>query len=904
MDSSLLDDQFAECLFRQLAKEEQRATPGVVESLLAEHYLSLSEQLDRSAIQHATSVRNCLRVRQLATLLIEEDGHLRRDRLGRAIDWLVHHLYSLGPNRHLDALGQIHLVGALARLQQDHALWSEFQRIAAPNQNRVADRLICATLAIPFESRISNAHARRAALSAWLTYLRQNVGSCFATAPAIVVHEEQPLQLIVDLRDLLNLGQMSRVIEGRHHSVPLSPSWGMADLRLPLFLPLDLERLALSPGMMQALLAAGVIDAKLSVEERGDQLRALLVRVVEQGLTGRTDPDQVIQTLLREQLGGAKEVSSYREALDRARSAFKILSDNALLKSWEFCLASLSDVRSEHNRWNLFQSLGVRHDEPGGVGVAAYQAIQERLDRVNRELEILDNGFERSYVTYQMAIRRLQSASSSQEAQWLRMEVSRREQELRAVEDERIEFQRRGEGLTHLFVQLMNRYIELFASYFQEVYDPEMHQVERSPYDDSPAGFRLLCKYGRANPSLWTPIDSADDFLDALVDFFVATEPEITHDPEFSRVKEDLPYIVSSMIGHLKAPGFLEGTLRRMGRAQGEAIARPWAYTSGGSMESLVRHYFPGVDQVERKGRAASTPTDLFVTLLDTLKDEPPSVMRPYLDHPVRSMLAQSPTHAFVAKPGLPPFRDGWMDEGNTYTWVRDQVILPQKRFLEGIRLDKEMVEWLSRELSKRCRVSLSTPLTGEWSPSAFRAMVLEGFQRGRTSDETPYEEVVDSLLFRSLPLIHERDLRERLREVMRLAYPAEEYGELIDQLLPARVGGRVRSAEEVQEICLGLVMRKTKRPTASYDVAWHLREAMRQCGLALPAPVVWADTNWVDNYFAFLVNPGTGELDLWRVDYIGSQGAPMSRWRQWFTGSAPDEWLLYTKPQQYTSLR
>jgi hypothetical protein len=41
------------------------------------------------------------------------------------------------------------------------------------------------------------------------------------------------------------------------------------------------------------------------------------------------------------------------------------------------------------------------------------------------------------------------------------------------------------------------------------------------------------------------------------------------------------------------------------------------------------------------------------------------------------------PTHAFTLLPGFEKFREGWEDLGFSYTWVRDQLILPSKKILD-----------------------------------------------------------------------------------------------------------------------------------------------------------------------------------------------------------------------------
>jgi hypothetical protein len=90
---------------------------------------------------------------------------------------------------------------------------------------------------------------------------------------------------------------------------------------------------------------------------------------------------------------------------------------------------------------------------------------------------------------------------------------------------------------------------------------------------------------------------------------------------------------------------------------------------------------------------------------------------------------------------------------------------------------------------------------------------------------------------------------------------------------------------------------------TTTTSVDYHLQIALaaQQLGYAMPAPIIFADTNWVKEEFGFLVNPGTAVLELWRVDYTGTQGFPMSSWKQWLNGSRPNQkWAVYTKPSEY----
>ena len=71
---------------------------------------------------------------------------------------------------------------------------------------------------------------------------------------------------------------------------------------------------------------------------------------------------------------------------------------------------------------------------------------------------------------------------------------------------------------------------------------------------------------------------------------------------------------------------------------------------------------------------------------------------------------------------------------------------------------------------------------------------------------------------------------------------------------------------------------------------------------LAYPNPLIFADTNWVKDYFAFIVSPANNQLELWRVGESGLEGSPMSMWQQWLNGTRKDiPWSVYHKPYEYS---
>ena len=74
---------------------------------------------------------------------------------------------------------------------------------------------------------IELAQTRRAVLSALLTKLRQSVGSCFATAPAIIIQAEQIHQFLSDIEEIFRLGGLKRTIQGEEYFVPTKSELGV-----------------------------------------------------------------------------------------------------------------------------------------------------------------------------------------------------------------------------------------------------------------------------------------------------------------------------------------------------------------------------------------------------------------------------------------------------------------------------------------------------------------------------------------------------------------------------------------------------------------------------------------------------------------------------------------------------
>lgn len=966
------DPLFAEQVFLSIAKKlksKDGRDDVNYKRIVAEEYGDLSRRLDRSRFQESSSVRNVLKTRRLAQLLINEEGELDQLLLPELIKYLKQHCYSLGPRRQHDGPRHEYMLKILERLHIDAALQRQLKMISKPYAHKVGDQIIRDTLQLPQHHVVTDAHARRAALAALLCYLRQNVGSCFATAPAIVVQGEQPEIFLKDINALFGAGRLQRVFGGIEYAAPLSLTWGAGDLRKIITLDRHdqeaIEDLGNSPGLLYALELVGVIDKTRPLKERieilkkqiidfikktesttahflqisaEEILRALLMghfQITEKDLYDYENrPRAMLHTSLMmthsPSMGGKGEVCAhFLIQFAFAKNAFKSLADNALLKSWEFTLASFAETKPAFTRWNMYASLGFNAEDKGGIGAILYETISDKLNNANAKVHELQLDYEQAYNQLKYMEARMRAVSTEKEAHWLRVEYESKRNEFNNLEEIRNRENFKAKRFANLFSDLLEAYDNLFPRYFQEVYDADMHEITSGPYDDSPAGFRLLYKHGRTNTSQWTLIYTPQEFIDALSAFFVATETELVNNPQFEGLQQEIVEIVTQLVTTIKTDEFLESAFYRMARAHNTPFVKnplehldkidkkPWAYTSGGTMHNLMSCYFKLPAAPVEQQRWVENEMELLVYLIDTIKQMPHKISEEYIQSVDRALLMHSPTHAFTLKPSFPLFKEAVVNESYSFTWVRDHLVRIPERFIEYHFLDDEMMRFLIDRLKEMVPANFKhrfqtifATINGKKNAREFRQLLLDemesdrGLQIGReivlSSDQ------IDSALYGWLPLFSYRELKNRSEKILENVPGINgvhhaAISDCLDQIINHWGSSSLVTARQLQEICKTTLCLVLQATSASYDYPLLISQQAQKLGYALPTPVIFADTNWAKEYFAFLVSPGTARLELWRVDYTGSEGAPMSMWKEWLDGSRRDKtWGVFTKPAEY----
>jgi len=818
----------------------------------------VSEAMEISRNMSVSSLQDPLRFRarffalKIANDLVDDAGDLQLEIARVFFDETKKYL--IGPRLEDDAFVFEHIHSCLQTLLENEKFRKLFLRLSPPLCHKGVERLIRETLYPKLIKEVKAADVKRAVLAAWMTRLYQTTGSCFATAPAIVIQAEQPLQFLQDILDLLMTGALRRVMNGQQFAVPLNPSRERADLSRPLG---ESENISLSPGLLAALDTANLGKLHGWIEKEAKTVKELIELILLRAVGLKREDVKEEEGLKRIELSPllarntaiyyqkpserAKKVAEWKEKVELALAAYYSLGDCSLLRAWESTLASFTDAKVDIGRWNLYNSLGMHPDQPGGIGDFLYQRINGRLQKINREIIGLRNEYERALASAKNAER------MGQKSEWERSMYT-----INSIAPQIEELGKRAETLAHLLSKMIGEYDRLIPETFQEIFDPSLTQNVTEMIDDSPAGFRLAYKHGRSASSQWTFIRNGEEFIRSLKDFFEYAERELGLDPLVEELSTEL-------IQYIQTEPFLQGALARAKAnptMQGK-IAKPWEYISGGNLTGLLQVY--------------CNRNSPFTTLEGNIQSESEliSFLSQCMTQPKR-ILIQSPTHAFILRPDL---------------FHNDPVSVLEEMadFWREVPLMDE--EWLAEKFSLWLTAAERPLFLHRWRQKqgssdalAFRAVLIEcaGIK------EAPR---VDSFLYESLPLMHKKAA----------LLVAPEISGLDDKYLQSYFADSPFFTPVDFRERLKLAM--CKSVLSENDLDLEIAAALRTRKLAAPKPILFADTNWTAGLFGLAIS-AEKKLDLWRFQRTAMTGVPM---RAWFHLQKESPWIALCRPQEYS---
>jgi hypothetical protein len=933
-----------------------------LEEILFDEDVDEAFDIEESGIQANCSVVNVRKARLLAMALVSQTGELLIPRVRLAKELLESRPACLAYGAEEQRKRDNRFLKALTFLCDSVDAQRLIKKMSRPLTNRLAENAIRDTLLLPENQIVTDIHVRQAVVASLLTTLRQSLGSCFATAPAIIVHEDQPLLFLRDLDELMGTAKLKRTVAGNEYSVPMSASWGQGDLKkpLPLTFPLKASQpIWRSASLVRTLTALGVIASDEKREKGYQALYSLIEGALGTHLTQGgwmlTNVEEILKLILLRHLNlsekelydfesrpkammqttmvvaqpetkgsraeADKQFARFFSMWDEGRRLFKAEADCALLKSWEFTIASFAEVKFDLARWNFYSSLGVNWDDVGGIGNVLYEIAKKRVEETNLELEQNNEKYDAISLEIDYLARRMQQASTEGEAQWIKVEYQSRQVEQYHIKELCDMAAEKANKVAHIHQFLIDEYDRLMKEYFQEIYDADLHDIQAGPFDDAPAGFRLIYKYGRTNPSLWTKITSLDEYVQALVSFFTITEQELLHAPEVKGIEAEFSSIITRLANHVRSDEFLESALTRTAIAHGvKPIAhplqnleqiekKPWVYTSGGNMNTLVSSYFGLEGQPEVVERWVESETELLAFLIDTVRQ---SLSRAGRIRPT-SLLMHSPTHAFSLQLASPCFEDSWSGDAYSYSWIVNHVRDPGLLFYSSCVYDPASVAEFCSLLSKKIPPNIRARFMNE-------APTIPGFLRPyelakeierlfsldivlRHHVSILQEVSLASMLFESSPFTSAEALRDVITDVLTAVIPKEARKNGADRIIRSLTSGCNKPISAKELLCLlkTLVIRLTGKYRFESDLLSSLLKTMRGKRLLPPCPLIFADSNWIKDVFAFVMSPISQQIELWSVNAYGTEGRPIQNWKMWVDGSRKDgKWGVLINPNEY----
>ncbi|MCH9632778.1 MAG: hypothetical protein S4CHLAM6_11200 [Chlamydiae bacterium] len=859
--------------------------------------------------------------------------------------------FHLSTEFEVDNLFYGHAFHSLSKIKNNKKLLKRILQFSVPIFNPWSEKIIRLGLRLSPREKITPEHIQTLVLSAFLHPLRQNVGSCFATAPAIIIQKEQPEQFFDDLESLLNIGLLKRTFSGHEHAVPISTSWGPGIMNKVIEVSLE-DKLWESAELVYCLKELQVLGKKESDHVNHDALRKILseklklnkgrkislhelirkillihYNLTEKELSGQSRKESITNMLGQDRYGIAQPLSrrrQFEEAFSKAQYYLISFHENPLLKTWEYTFASFGETQSQFYKWNLYTSIGFDSKKEYSIAHCIYQYLEKKMKSYEEKIQFHNNEYEQEYFRVKMLEKRVVDTENEHTASWARVEFQNHLNEFNFHKKMRDSFVDKSERLSHLLSKILKTYDQLFPQYFQEVYDASMQEMSSDIFQDSPAGFRLIYKHGRQDPSLWSFVESKEDFIAYLKEFFVNTEFEISAQEGLEEFKEEYSEIITSLVHLIHSEDFILSAFKRIGdRYQIPFPAhnlskledwpyKPWCYISGGTMERLLAHYYKRETQFTKVEQRVASVTELFAFLVDTIRSFTPDQVSAYQSNLDRSLLMYSPNHAFLLKPGWTSINKIWDSKEYSFSWVRDEVVHPQLRFIEKIKLNPlEINYFLNAYLSKHPYFSLWLKENIQWpsyeiSIKDFRDLIHKCFTKvpQNLSDISINLELIDSWIYQCFPLVQGNDLQVACQNCVKRIFKESSDLEKAEWVIPyvlklykKNLFIQAHELYEIIKIVLSIVYEKV-----AFQKDWPrvILKVLREEKLMMPKPFVFADSNWPHFNFAFTVNPATEQLELWRMNALANKGFPMHQWANWFSEKQVSSWGVLTQFNEY----
>lgn len=888
--------------------------------------------------------------RKLAAYLLSDQGEIELNRVVSCIKHFSKCTYPLGPDRYEATPAREHILKMLITIQESNTLRDSINHLFLPSYPSV-HTMIRETLGLDSTISLQPYHVKQAVLSALFSHLRQDVGSCFASALAIVIQQEYPERLIKDLTELLSTGKLSRTIAEQTVFAHMNLFPCIGELFKPIHIldlyPKPIQCLAKAPGLQKAFLATNILSPE-NVESQIQQLLSQepLLQKLKQtsGIITVHDilqisllhhfklsEQEVLYVLLHDglhknnlaqhlqQSPKKQTIYQYIEAYEQACRGFTSTTQNRLLKCWEYTLATLAEANLSTTTQHLMVALGMDANEDASLAALLQDYFQNTITSLKELLLKCEQTYNSAKAQLDYIERRISQPINDQESKILSLDHIRFRQEVNQALNEWNLLQNKINKLGSCSAFLLSFYTKTLSQYFKSCYDPLIQEFTYT-YTDAPSGFRILYTHGRSHPHTWEPLYSINEFIQALTDFFSSTERDLLEKHPAAGIEEEISHCIQHLIAFLHTPRFQIASINRILKKHNQPenpnilnhletiFYTPWVYISGGTVSSLISNYFENQQPITQINKTAENAHELAAFFSDALKDLPVGIQQ-YLEKN-HNLIVSSPTHTFSIMANDPLFKDAWSNDWYSYTWLRDIWVKKQRLFIQSIVYSqaeiRQFIEtFCSQQHMNSDILSACLDFCSDYSltiPEFYEKM--NRFFKQLFPNNTELLALLDRRLSAQFvhvtPYLSEQQLPQAIAEVSqylgissRITF--EKFKDLIEQFVPKF---SLLSSDDFRHIYMGLLMKSYQHIYTEEDLYVRLTSAMRHHQLTYPAPLLFGDTNWAHTYFGFILHPGTEEIDLWQFNYAGLKGRPINKKSRVFTLTTP--WQLFSNPIDY----
>lgn len=844
--------------------------------------------------------------------LIDSRGQLAENRLDEWIAFFASFQSIVGPGYRFDSprLDQVRF--ALMQLKELN-LKTCIQRFNVPKNGTLGMHLLRKVPSLVSKQTLVDSDVRRSVLAAFLSEMRQTIGSCFATAAGQYIREKEPKQFFKDLESILYLGGLQRVFEGKELKVPALLNIGEGELHTKVLRSKE-----------KRMLTFLIYDTLAHVLEEKAVSVAQVWHFVKRGTSEEISLHDELARFFQEHFAIPAPIWKERFAPEGAAfdshwlklqefwQAAKVhaagYEQNPLLKAWEYALASFSDVKLEFAYWNSFLALGLDPKEPKGLSAYLHEELQSRVDELSEQVEEIQKDLQTTGGYIQSLQLRARSASSENDL--ARMQSSARGQESRyqRLRAEMRAMQQRIHILAQALPPIIQSLADKFQDYFQEVYDPSLAQSERGRLrDDRIAGFCLAVKRGLTDPSLWTLIKTQEAYSAHLSQFFQSYFADMSHLDALEEIhSKDLSFISTALYRFISQTDFIEHAMQRCKKRKFKgfdaAYYTPWSYLAGGSLTQVLEVYYGKKGAFEEVEKVASSNEELLAFYIESafeldFIDQEISKKSPFVGG---RFLMSAPEHSCLFQPGSKSFLAGWSKEQFPFTWVRDCVMAPSVAALKGYTFSPfaaaGFLDRLKGELPLNFR-ELTEDL--DFSNLGLEEAAKRFLKRAPAPLRSYALSLFDACAYSFLPILQGQYAYEAIQELLFSLLP-EQRRACEEALRQSNLRHQIPKhalfdKAELFEFVKALYIRASQSVASPFVIEERLEKLANELGYTMSRSLRFADSNWTKDYLSFVVNPRSLVLEVWRTDFSASLGAPMEAWNaETATGKA--RWSLFKK--------